>query len=106
MITDEVETFWDINQHRLMLKPVIEWQKQNGIASYRIYVGEFGVWRKAAGAEQYLKDLVQIFNEQGWSWSYYSFREEPWDNTDLEKTGTDPKRSQTDLFKAVQQHFR
>lgn len=97
---------WDSDQHRRMLRPVIDWQKKNSIASFRVYVGEFGVWREAKGAEIYLKDLIQILNENGWPWSYYSFRESEWDNTDLEKTGTNATRTDTDLFRVIQNQFQ
>jgi hypothetical protein len=98
--------FWDFDQHRILLKPVVDWQKRNAISSYRIYVGEFGVWRQAQGAEKYVEDVTSLFNEQGWSWSYYSFREDGWANTDLEKVGADTARQQTRLFKIIQRQFK
>ena len=43
------------------------------------------VW--APGAADYLRDLIEIFEEYGWDWSYHAFRESPvWD---VEMTGTD-----------------
>lgn len=103
---DGTFTYWDISQHRAILKPVMEWQRQNSISTYRIYVGEFGVWREAPGAIQYLIDVKQLFNEQGWPWSYYSFREDSWANTDLEKIGADPIRQQSELFRVIQLQFK
>ena len=47
-----------------------------------IYVGEFGILRWAPGesAQRYLADLVDIFEVEGWNWTYHSFREyEGWD---------------------------
>jgi len=100
------QIFWDIGRHRQQLAPVIQWQRENSIESYRIFVGEFGVWRKAQGAQSYLQDLTKLFNEQGWPWAYYSFREDEWDNTDLEKEGKIPGRRPTDLFRTIQTQFR
>ena len=54
------------------LKPVVEFQKKYGA---RIYCGEFSVARYAPGGAQYLKDVISIFEEYGWDWSYHAFRE-------------------------------
>ena len=64
------------------LTPVREFQKKHGA---RIYVGEFSAVAWADGAEKYLADLISIFNEYGWDWTYHAFRESPcWD---VEKEG-------------------
>ena len=64
------------------LAPVLEFQKKHGA---RIYVGEFSAVAWADGAEKYLADLISIFNEYGWDWTYHAFRESPcWD---VEKDG-------------------
>jgi hypothetical protein len=64
------------------LAPVLEFQKKHGA---RIYVGEFSAVAWADGAEKYLADLISIFNEYGWDWTYHAFRESPcWD---VEKEG-------------------
>ena len=104
--SDTGSTKWNIEQHRRTIQPAIDWQKKNSIPSFRVYVGEFGIWRKAKGAEAYLKDITQIFSENGWSWSYYSFRENDWDNTDLEKYGENTERTNTDLFRLIQKQFQ
>jgi aryl-phospho-beta-D-glucosidase BglC (GH1 family) len=64
--------------------PVIEWQKKYHVPSSRIFVGEFGCDRTAAGAEKYLSTLIEIFNTQRWHWAFYSFREDCWDSMDYE----------------------
>ncbi len=51
-----------------------EFQQKTGA---RIYVGEFGCVRWAPGAADYLKDLIDIFEEYHWDWSYHAFREWP-----------------------------
>ena len=40
----------------------------------RILVGEFSAICWAPQAEDYLKDLTDIFNEYGWDWCYMAFR--------------------------------
>ncbi|MDR0933402.1 MAG: glycoside hydrolase family 5 protein [Victivallales bacterium] len=61
------------------LERAIEFQKKYNVP---IYVGEFGVARWAPNAEQYLDDIISIFEKYGWDWSYHSFRE--WDGWDAE----------------------
>ncbi len=59
-------------QLRKVLQPVRDFQlKHHAI----IYVGEFSAIRWASGAEQYLTDCIEIFEEYGWHWSYHAFRE-------------------------------
>lgn len=50
--------------------------------SVPIFVGEFSMVRWAPGesAARYLNDAIEIFEAEGWSWAYHSFREyEGWD---------------------------
>ena len=57
---------------RTVMDPARRFQTKWGA---RIYVGEFGVIRFAPGAAQYLEDILSIFEEYGWDWSYHAFRE-------------------------------
>ncbi len=41
----------------------------------KIYVGEFSAPSWAGGVETYLGDLIDIFAEYGWDWTYHAFRE-------------------------------
>ncbi|MFA6960136.1 MAG: glycoside hydrolase family 5 protein [Opitutaceae bacterium] len=63
---------WNKATLREELRPVIEFQKNYNVA---IYVGEFSAIRWAPGAEHYLSDLIDIFEEEGWDWTYHAFRE-------------------------------
>lgn len=54
------------------LEPVRKFQRKTGA---RIYVGEFGCVRWVPGAEQYIKDSIDFFEECGWDWTYHAFRE-------------------------------
>ncbi len=47
--------WWDVAAHLRRLQPVVDWQAMNRIESFRIFVGEFGVWRKAKGAKADLR---------------------------------------------------
>ena len=74
------------------LKPVSEWARKNNVPSNRIWAGEFGCSRKVEGVEKYLSDLIEIFNENGWHWAFYSYREDVWENMDYELgTGVIPQ---------------
>ena len=37
-----------------------------------VWIGEFSAIRWAPGAEIYINDLVSVFDEYGWSWTYFS----------------------------------
>lgn len=52
---------------------VVEFQKKYDVP---IFIGEFSAVRwKGAEANQYLRDVIEICEEHGWSWAYHSFRE-------------------------------
>ncbi len=57
---------------REYLKPVREFQSAYNV---HIYIGEFSAARWAPGAEKYLDDVISIFEEYGWDWSYHAYRE-------------------------------
>ncbi len=78
---------WNKDQLRKALAPVIAFQKKWNVP---IYVGEFGCIRWAPGdsRERYIQDCIEIFEEQGWDWTYHAFRE--WDGWSVEHTGSKP----------------
>jgi hypothetical protein len=53
------------------LLPVEEFVAQHATP---IYIGEFGTFRWAPGANAYLSDLIALFEGSGWNWSYYVWR--------------------------------
>lgn len=65
-------TYWDKGALRDALSDVIEFQRINKTF---IWVGEFSAIRWADGAENYLRDVVDIFNQNQWGWSYFAFGE-------------------------------
>ena len=77
---------FDQKKLRQILQPVRDFQLRYGA---RIYVGEFSAITWAPGAAQYLRDLIEIFENYHWDWSYHAFREASvWD---VEKAGSDHK---------------
>ncbi len=81
---------WNREELRKAVQPVIDFQKKYRVP---VYVGEFGAARWAPGAEQYFDDLISIFEENGWDWTYHAFRE--WDGWSFEHSSdfNDNKRS-------------
>ena len=63
---------WNKEALREVLKPVLDFQKRH---KARIYIGEFSVRARAVGADRYLRDCIELFEENGWDWTYHSFRE-------------------------------
>lgn len=63
---------WNKEALREVLKPVLDFQKRH---KARIYIGEFSVRARAVGADRYLRDCIDLFEENGWDWTYHSFRE-------------------------------
>ena len=63
---------WDKVHLRECLRYVRAFERRTGA---RIYVGEFSAIAWAKGADAYLRDCMEIFNEYGWDWSYHAFRE-------------------------------
>ncbi len=75
--------FWDRAALARALGPVIEFQKTWNVA---IYIGEFSAirWAPDHSAERYLSDVIDLFEGQGWDWSYHAFRE--WSGWSVEHT--------------------
>ena len=71
-----------------------------------IFVGEFGCARFAPGVEVWLDDQIDLYEQYGWSWAYWAFRE--WDVMNIERTA-DPadksNHSDTPLLRLFQTHF-
>jgi len=78
---------FDKDRLRSILKPAIDYQRDYGV---HVYLGEFGAIRWAPGqsARDYLRDVIEICEENGWDWAYHAFRE--WDGWSAEH-GPDPK---------------
>ncbi|MBR3084809.1 MAG: cellulase family glycosylhydrolase [Kiritimatiellae bacterium] len=75
---------WDKDFLRETLRPVREFALRHNA---RIYVGEFSAIAWAEGAENYLRDCIDLFEEYGWDWTYHAFRE--WKGWSVEYEGPD-----------------
>lgn len=76
--------YWDKKALRGILKAVNDFQNKYNIPSNRILVGEFGVNRMNPDVEKYFKDLLEIFDENGWHHAFYAFRQDDWPGMDYE----------------------
>jgi hypothetical protein len=75
---------WERDRVSRMMDPVTEWAEAHAVTAKRIVAAEFGCDRGAAGAREYLADVVATLNARGWHWAFYSFREDAWDRMDYE----------------------
>jgi glycosyltransferase involved in cell wall biosynthesis len=101
--------YWNKETLRAFLAEVKSWQESKNIPNGNIFVGEVGVTREAEGAQRYLVDLLDLFDEFGWNWAIYAFRDEEWDAMDYE-LGPDinsmfPTES-NELFARLRTYFR
>ena len=66
--------YWDKEQLREALIIPRKYAKDHNVA---IYIGEFGSirWAPDNSTYRYLKDCIEIFEEEGWDWAYHAFRE-------------------------------
>jgi hypothetical protein len=97
---------WDKEALRKSLRNVVEYARDYGV---HIYVGEFSAirWAPDRSAGRYLKDCIEIFEEQGWDWSYHAFRE--WQGWSVEHTtdqkNTKPSAKRTDREQLLRNWF-
>ena len=77
-------TYWNKEALNSYTDYVRSFQKTNNIPSNRILVGEFGGHRTSKGLPDYFRDLMNIFNKNGWHFAFYAFREDVWDGMDYE----------------------
>jgi endoglucanase len=61
---------WDRAKYVEAIQAAINFKKKNNV---RILVGEFGVIRWAPGREQYITDVISVFEEQGFDWLFHSY---------------------------------
>jgi hypothetical protein len=99
-------THWDRAALAKVLAPVIEFQKTWNVS---IYIGEFSAirWAPDNSAERYLRDVIDLFEEHGWDWSYHAFRE--WSGWSVEHTedrdNTRPAAQPTGRQKLLREWF-
>ena len=62
---------WNADYLRNAVRHVREFQLKH---KCRIFVGEFAAIAWAGGADRYLRDCIDLFEEYGWDWAYHAFR--------------------------------
>lgn len=62
---------WDKNQVRQSFADLKKFEKDHNVL---IYVGEFSAARWSKGRDQYLKDVVDVMEEYGFSWTYFTYK--------------------------------
>lgn len=85
---------------------------QDFVTKYDVpmYVGEFSCVRWAPGDSRYqwLRDVINVFEANGWSWSYHAFRE--WDGWSPEIGSNDRKVQSASwdapVMKLLRDHFQ
>ncbi len=87
------------------MQPAIDFASRYRV---HLYVGEFSAIRWAPGAEKYLADVTDIFEEHGWDWSYHAYRE--WPGWSLEygtdQQDTKPSEKPTARFAAMEKWWQ
>jgi hypothetical protein len=97
---------WDSNQIREALQPAIRFQQDFQVP---IYIGEFSAirWAPGTSAHDYLRDLIDVMEEQGWDWAYHAFRE--WDGWSVEhgpdRANRQPSPTPTDRQRLLRSYF-
>lgn len=97
-------TVWNRHTIRERVEPVVEFRRKYGVA---VWVGEFGCTRWADGAYQWFSDCLETWEELGFGWAYYSYRE--WYAMDLEQGTEDRSRNapryESELVKLFKRYF-
>ena len=80
-------TMWNRQKVRQFLGRVREYQTRHGV---KIFAGEFSAVRWADGADLYLKDLIEVFEDYNWPWCYHHWPSDVWglcESSDRNTTG-------------------
>jgi len=81
---------WNESTLSQFFDPVREWAEKHNIPKEKIICGEFGIYRLQSQAHRYLDDQMKIYNQEGWHWAFYSFREDDWAGMDYELGSAKP----------------
>jgi len=72
---------YDKDALREALRPAVEYAEDYNV---HIYIGEFSAirWAPGTSARDYLRDVIDICEENDWDWAYHAYRE--WDGWSVE----------------------
>jgi len=95
---------WDKARIRRMTEPALEFRREHNV---RLWCGEFGCTRWAAGADRWMTDVIDLWEAEKIGWAWYSYRE--WYAMDLEKPlgarDRKAKRSETESVKIFKKYL-
>ncbi len=94
--------YYDKNELEKLMMPAIEFQRKYKVL---VWVGEFSAVRWAEGSNEYLRDLIDIFDKYGLGWAYFQYKSyhgwDPDNNTvycrDAELPSAHPYEGRTSL---------
>ena len=87
-------TYWDKAQLEKALQPVIDFQVRYKVP---IFIGEFSASRfSGSDGDQYVTDLIRVFEHYNWSWAYHDFRGSPVWDAELTTNSVSSESSQRD----------
>jgi hypothetical protein len=75
---------WDAERVEDYLRQPLHWAASMKLPRSRLVVGELGCMRRLPGCRQYLEDVLEVLDDAGLHWAFYSFREDSWDGMDYE----------------------
>ena len=99
-------TAWNKARLREAMAAAIDFQREFNV---HIYVGEFSAirWAPNGSAHRYIRDLIELFEAEGWDWAYHAYRE--WHGWSVEHGGnrsnTAPSKTPTDREKLLKAYF-
>lgn len=64
--------YWDKSMLRKALQPVRDFQKAHNV---HMLVSEFSAIASAPNREKYLNDLIELFEEYNWDWTFHAYLE-------------------------------
>jgi len=79
IISEWGQEYWDKEKMRPYVRKAAGFRDRYGV---KLWCGEFGCARWALGAGQWLRDWIDLLEEENIGWSYYSYRE--WHHMDIE----------------------
>jgi hypothetical protein len=82
---DAPGTEWTKKDLAKLLKPVKVFLKKNKLASNKVIASEVLCDRRVPGCAEYFKDILAIYDNEKWHWSFYIFRaDNSWTGLDYE----------------------
>jgi aryl-phospho-beta-D-glucosidase BglC (GH1 family) len=103
--------YWSRGELRKYMQRVYFFQKAHKVPSNRIFVGEFGGYRRQKGLPLYLADLIKIFEENEWHRAFYAWSDDwdgmnyrlgdeklPWEYWKAKEKGIDYQLVQKDTY--------